>query len=364
MVKIKASLLGACIALLAGCAGRQLLDVHPERLTIPAVAPGGRVSLALTDTSLLGIFSDTATTTLDQLAMPISEHLPGQPPAVSVIDKIDGSPPLSASFGEHVLLVHDGMASVLYQDRVNDVKMILKLGSRPIAGTQWYVDTLEPPGLPVALLAGDKGSTSAFWSSGGLAARMAPTAATTIVRPLSASLPGSIAGPAAFTAYDEDTHTLLLARRASDTLAVVPVEGGARIQSSLADARGRVTVLAWNDGTRRLQLLEERASPGKFSTTTVTLCEGTTHVQILPGDAGGTYLFLFDESVRRGGATVHQLSLIAPSSQFGVLGGRYRKAVLFSAEDQIKGFSAARTANALYVLVAGRDLSVLRVGLN
>ena len=56
--------------------------------------------------------------------------------------------------------------------------------------------------------------------------------------------------------------------------------------------------------------------------------------------------------------------MIAPSSLFGLLGGRYRKAVLFSANDAINGFSAVRTSNALYVLVSRQELSLVRVGLN
>ena len=110
--------------------GRQLLDVRTDRIAIPNVVPGNRVSLALADTSVLGIFSDTATTTLDQLAMPSDRSSAGAAPMISVIDKIDSSPPLPANFGEHVLLVHDGSASILYVDRVNDVKLILKLCHR------------------------------------------------------------------------------------------------------------------------------------------------------------------------------------------------------------------------------------------
>ena len=139
---------------------------------------------------------------------------------------------------------------------------------------------MEPAGLPLALLPGVKGSTSAFWSSGGLAARVGPQAATTVVRPLSASTPGSIAGQDAFTVYDDDTHTLFLVKRVSDDFSVIPVDGGTRVQSSLTEADGRVAVLAWNEASRRLQLLEERSGSGKFSSTTVTLCEGTTRVQV------------------------------------------------------------------------------------
>jgi hypothetical protein len=61
---------------------------------------------------------------------------------------------------------------------------------------------------------------------------------------------------------------------------------------------------------------------------------------------------------------MHQLSLIAPAYELGAVGGRYRKAVLFSTEDPIRGFSAVHAGNGLYILVAGSGLSVVRVGLS
>jgi hypothetical protein len=252
MVKIKTAFLCACLALVAGCAGRQLVDVHPQRIAIPGIVPGARATLALADAALIGVFSDTATTTLDQAVIPLGDHLSSQAPVVSVIDKIDSSPPLSPSFGEHVLLVHDGVASILYQDTKHESKMVLKLASRPLLSTQWYLDILEPAGFPVAILPGDKGSASEFWAAGGLLSKTGGLTPQSLIEPFSASLPGSVAGAAAFTVYDDDTRTVFLIRRAAQSFSATPLLGATRVQSSCEALNGRVAILTWIEDTRRL----------------------------------------------------------------------------------------------------------------
>jgi hypothetical protein len=63
------------------------------------------------------------------------------------------------------------------------------------------------------------------------------------------------------------------------------------------------------------------------------------------------------------GRVVSQVSLIAPGSLLGARGTRYRKAVFSSGDSRIDGFAAARTGDALYVLVSQGNLKLLRIPL-
>jgi hypothetical protein len=96
----------------------------------------------------------------------------------------------------------------------------------------------------------------------------------------------------------------------------------------------------------------------------VTVCDGTDTVALLPGQSDSTFLIVFDE-VRAvgGGRFVSQVSLIAPGSLLGARGSRYRKAVLWSGDARIDGFAAARTPDALYVLVSQGSVKLLRIPL-
>jgi len=94
------------------------------------------------------------------------------------------------------------------------------------------------------------------------------------------------------------------------------------------------------------------------------VCDGTGTVALLPGESDSTLLILFDEISSIGAdRIVSQVSLIAPGSVLGARGSRYRKAVLSSGDSRIEGFAAARTADALYVLVSQGGVKLLRIPL-
>ena len=115
MVKTKAMLSFTLVVLLAGCAAANSpVSVHPETLVVPARVPGRFLSLARAGDALLAVFSDQESTALKMLQIPVGDHLPAETQSAAVIDKIDTTPPLSPTFGEHVLLVANATASVLY----------------------------------------------------------------------------------------------------------------------------------------------------------------------------------------------------------------------------------------------------------
>jgi hypothetical protein len=367
MVKTKSVLSIALVVLLAGCAaGNRPLSARPETLVIPARVPGRFLSLALAGDALIAVFSDRESTTLKMLQIPIGDHLPPEAPSAAVIDKIDTTPPLSPAFGEHVLAVQNATASVLYPVREGEDKTVLKLAWKPLDASQWRFDVVEPAGHPVAILPGDKGSLSVFWAAGSLLTRSYPDGAAvqTLRSPFEIIDRASVFAPSGFTAYDGESHSLL-ALGVNDDGSIRTVSGAGPVHSSLLTSDGRLAVLTWDASTRRLYLLEGEPGASRGSRTTVTLCDGTATVALLPVRERSRYLFLFDEERRRGGGgrVQHDLSLIAPAHVLGALGSRYRKTVLLSGDERIEGFAALEARNALYILANQGKLSLLRVGL-
>jgi hypothetical protein len=354
-----ASLLGGCLA------GRQIMDVRPESLTIPAGTPGARVSLALCGDALVAVYSDKASTTLNLVQIPLSGRLPADPPAASVIDKIDIAPPLSPLFGEHILAVHGDAAALLYQDRESDSKTILKAGGRKLSDPAWSLDILEPSGDPVALLP-SAGGFDAFWASDSLLTRSLQGAAAPqeCIAPFTLTGTASMAGDSCFTAYNASSRSLTAVQREDGGFSWTAIAGACAVHSSLLSADGRIEVLSWEASSRRLVLFEQKAPGGAFTRSIVTLCDNTGSVAILPGHSPQSHVFLFDESRQKGGGkNLYQLSLIAPGSLLGKGSARYRKAVLSSADAPVSSFSAVITADALYVLLLQKELTLLRVGL-
>jgi hypothetical protein len=368
MVKIKAPLSIVLVVVLAGCAaGNRPLPVPIESMDIPARVPGRFLSLACAGDALIAVFSDRESTTLKMIQMPVGDHLPAEAPPASVIDRIDTTPPLSPSFGVHVLAVQNSMESILYPVRQGEEKTVLKLASKSLDASQWTFDVVEPAGDPVAILPGDKGSLSIFWAAGSLLSRSYPdgTAPMTLRSPFAMVDRASVFASTGFTAYDGISHSLLTFA-GNDGSGMRAIAGAGPVHSSLLASDGRLAVLTWDAATRRLVLLEGQPGESSVSGTTVTLCDQTATVALLPvrGERS-RYLFLFDEERRRGGGgrVQHDLSLIAPARVLGALGSRYRKTVLVSGDERIEGFAVLQARNSLYVFVNHGKLSLLRAGL-
>jgi hypothetical protein len=357
MVKLKPFLVLFLAALVAGCgASGGAPGPAPEVAPVPAVEPGRAVSIGIGGGQVFAVFSDAASTTLKLLHFPLADHLPDTLPAAEVIDKIDVAPPLSPRFGAHVISVSDTDVNVLYLARQGEDKTVLKLARRAREAAQWTMDIVEPPGEPLAILpAGTTGGLSLFWAggalmtrdtTGGAMAQVITDSFTTVDR-------ASVGGPAAFTAWDSGSRSLVAVTRRGDGYAAHAVAGAQDVQASLVLPDGRLAVLTWDEGSQRLFLLEEKAG-GATERTTVTLCDGTTAVALLPARSG--YLFLFDEAQKGAvGGPRHALSLLAR------FGARYRKTILLSGTDPVEGLAAVRTDDALYVIVQQGGIKLVRI---
>ena len=360
--------LAALTLILSGCAPRgSFAHVSPESIVLSRGSPAPFLSIAVLSGILYAVYADRATTTLDLIEIPDRPHLPSAAPAPQVIDRVDVVAPLSPAFGEHVLSVGGGSAAVLYLDRETDVKNVLKLATRSLGQPQWQLEVLEPAGDPLALVPDGEGGFDAAWSSGLLSYRPVGHGGTsgTPVLPFKVQGQPSPDGSGGFTAFDSLTSSLLFVRWTGPGFETHVVDGGTPVQASLRSASGRLKVVTWDSRTRRLILHQEAAPGGKLSSATVTLCEGTKRLALLPGVSDSTVLVVFDETHSVGaGKTAYQVSLIAPGSLLGGRGTRYRKAVVTSGDSPIEGFAAVRTADALYVLVSQGDLRLLRIPLS
>ncbi len=371
MVKTRAhftTLVLAAFALVAtGCGVRgPFLKVKAESLVVSRGPAAPFLSLARSPGSLYAVFADRSTTTLDMLVLPEGPHLPSVSPATEVIDKVDVAPPLSPAFGEHLFSIAGGSAAVLYLDRATDVKNVLKLATRKLSEAQWNLDVLEPSGDPLLLDSDEAGGFGAAWSSSMLSYRPAGSQVSASVPPVAFKLEGRPCpdGAGGFTAFDSLTSQLIAARWTGSGFSTQVVPGGGPVQASLRSAAGLLRVVSWDAKARRLVLHKQNASGGVFSSETVTVCDGTEEVALLPGQTDATFLVLFDQVLSLGaGKTSSQLSLIAPGPILGARGTRYRKAVLCSGDSNIGGFAAVRTSDALYVLVSQGDLKLLRIAL-
>ena len=399
MVKMKASCLLCAILLLAACSPiRREEPARPEVLALAKGRLGRPVSLALSGDRLLAVFSDWETTSLYLVEVPLGPHLPADSPRPAMIDKIDATPPLSPTFGAHALLVRNDSVSVLYQVREGGEKFVLKLVTKPLKADQWTLDVVEPPGDPIALLPGDGGKLDIFWAAGSLLARARAGA----LEPLSVCSPFAPEGRASFfesdphvdeapagtgriaqarareiaqarargfTVYDAYSKALLAFRWSGGGFEQRDITDGNPIHSSLLTREGLLAVLTWDPRAHRLFLLEEEPRSGEFRRTTVTLCDGTVTVVLLPADAspGSSrmgFRFLFDEARRLGGGKVkYYLSLLTADASRGIAARRYRKTVLLSGDEPIESFAAAEASDALYILALQGSLKLLRIGL-
>ena len=367
MVKTRLFLLGSLplfLSFLAGCgAMTHGAASHPEVLEITAGIPGKYLSLAASDSTLFAVFPDKESTTLKTFQLPLGADLPSGAPVAAVLDKIDVAPPLAPAFGEHVLALTGGRIEVLYTARHNEDHSVLKLAYRDVDAAQWKLDIVDPPGDPVAILPRDLSSLSLFWATDALLSRTFPSgdAASMQHTPFQFQGRPSMFSPTGFTAFDASSQRLFEVTLGG---AARSIPGASAVQSSILDPQGRLAVLTWDAHARRLLLLEERPGTTEFRRTTVTLCDGTVSVALLPAHRRAGFLYLFDEIRRSGaGSTAHQLSMLSPSPVLGGLGSRYEKSVVLSGPLPIEGFAATETADAVYVLALQGTLKLIRIDL-
>ncbi|HTP57950.1 MAG TPA: hypothetical protein VMM82_03470, partial [Spirochaetia bacterium] len=256
MVKTRVLFLAACVILAGGCSVFVRSEkASPDVLQIAKGRLGSEVSLTQAGGSLVAVYSDRETTGLYEVEIPIGDRLPRQPPAAKMIDRIDVGPPLAGFFGRHAVGSNGSTVTVFYLARTAEDKMILKIASHAVGAQEWTVDAVEPPGVPLAVLAGPQGHVDLFWSAGSLLHVTYPGAGPidTLVSPF---VPGGRAGAftsarngleaagsdilQGVTAFDSTSGELFLLGWNGSTYDAMKVDGAGPVQSSLAVADGRV----------------------------------------------------------------------------------------------------------------------------
>jgi hypothetical protein len=368
MVKTKASLLALVTLLFAGCAaGGRLVQLPVQSLVLSRGAQPRTLSLALQGRTLVAVYSDSVTTTLQSIEMPTGARLPPLAPAPSIIDKVDVAPPLSPTFGAHSLAVNDGTVAVLYLDRRGVDRQVLKLASRQLGSRQWLLEIIEPAGDPIAVLPDAAGNVRVLWASAILRSMPFPNGPVESLAPFTLEGRASTAGPGAFTAFDAGSKSLASFRSNATAWQQRLIPGAGPLHASTLTSAGRLAVLCWDPDARRLRLLEEKGTEGSASISreTVTLSEQTSQVALLalPEDRG--FLALYDEARNLGSGRLRfDVCLIAPGLSLGTGGARYRKAVLLSGDEPVQGLAAVSDGRALYVMVQQGSLRILRVPLS
>lgn len=384
MVKTKSVLLLCCAVVLSSCAPSgpgsashvQVLELAKGRL-------GRFVSLVTAGGSLVGIYSDWETTSLYAAQVPIGDRLPDAAPPSQIIDKIDVTPPLAPSFGEHAALSSADTVNVLYLAREGEDKLALKLASRGPTSPNWSLDVIEPPGNPIALVPAQGHAMDVIWAAGGLLdlAYPAPPAASpvTLLSPFTPDARASVlrlaadegdaqAGGRGFTAYDAVSRMLSFYRWNGSSYDRFEIAGAGAIHSSLVLDDGRLAVFSWDQQSKRLSLVVARPNGAIAERSVVSVSEATTAVALLGvgphGPSRSNLVFLYDQARRIGGGrVVHELSLLTPGVPGITARGSYRRTVLLSGNDPISDFSAVAANGALYVLVQQGSLKLLRLPL-
>jgi len=388
MVKTKAPLLLACVALISSCArGAPPGNARPQVLELARGRLGHSVSLERVGGSLVAVYSSWETTSLYAAELPLSDRLPDVPPPSRLIDKIDMALPLSPTFGEHVSLGRGGGVLVLYLAREGEDKLVLKLASHAAGSPDWTLDIIEPPGSPVALLPSDSGKTDVMWATDALLGMTYPgrSPAITVLSPflpadrasvvrfggddapdrpagadLSALPPLSTAR--GFTVYDAISRGLLFFRWNGAAYEQTRIDGAGPVHSSLLLPDDTLAVFSWDERTKRLNLFRAPADGRPAGRSVVSLSEGTTAVSLLSG--GSRLFFLYDEVKKIGGSRVqYELSLLAPGPCGQAGRGRLKRIILASGDQPISDFSALLAEDELYVLLAQGSLKLLRLSL-
>ncbi len=352
-VKIIATFLALLAA--SGCSSPARGNLAVQRLVLSRHPAGSSVSLAESNGNLTTVYCDWESAALVVTEFSGASPLPMSPPPPTLVDKVDISAALTEGLGENAASAVAGAVHVLYLDRQREDRKVLKWASRT-EGASWDVDTLEPAGIPVAVLPGPRGSPTAFWAadsmlydslSGGTAER--------VRSPFSPASRGSPAG-AGFTAYDQASRSLLWFTSTGYGWSSSVVPGGRAVHCSAITPAGRLAVATYAVETHRVLLLEEQAAADRWKTTTVTISAGTRFVYLAP--YAGRYVFLYDgvEGAREGGS-LYTLSLLVPS------GPRYNRTVVWQGSSPIDGEAALLSGGTLSILVVSRGVELLRVTL-
>jgi hypothetical protein len=365
------------VVLLSGCAARQGSERVQWRVTELSTLRAGRFSSLLdVGDSLLAVTSDLESASLNITRIPFGQDgLETESRRTTYTDKIDSAPTHAPDFGEFACAVVGSVPHVLYFDQSTEEKGILKWLSGQ-AGESWVIDTLEPAGLPVAVISDGQGNPISFWAAGATASMSAPAsgppwprtdgllesqvggdgAPHPVLEPFSAAAPGCPAGDG-FTVYDRSSRKLFFISLEEGGVRIRQVPGGREIHSSTLGDSGSLAVATYVPETRRIMLLQQTAGSDSVTTRVVTLSEKTQCLYLRQYASG--YIFLYDSLERLGGKqSFYSLFLLVPE------GSRYERFTLLVGGEPITGLSAVLMENTLYVLAVQETPKLITVSFN
>lgn len=366
MVKRTLPTLAAALVAAAvwGSGAREPVALAAEVMSFPGLRAPPRLSLVRRGASVAVICADRETTSLRVIEVPLAAALPATAPKPSFVDKVDTIPPLSGSFGLHAAAAVGGRLRILYLDRENEDRQLLKSVTEDPSG--WVLELVEPLGSPIAVIAGPGGKPLDAWAPGPLLLRGADGVERTVRQGFAARGQAAVldpdrdGGPSGFACWDDAARELLVVRTGPDGVRVSTAPAAGPVFAVAEAPDGTLAVATWDPDSRRILLLQSDAAAA-FRQTTVTRCDGTHDLFLSWTPAG--WLFVYDEVKPAPlGRWEWELGVLSPQPR-AVGQTRYRRSVVSSGTEPIAGFRALVAAGSLYLLELRAGLRLLRTPL-
>ncbi len=370
-----------CLCLLLAACSKTQSSIVPAICDIAVTEDqtGLNFSLQQIDKTLFLVYPDLSSLSLNLVTVRFDARQPDRLDLgeTSYLDRISDTPEVEEDFGFHLFFAGSAQQQILYVDREEEDRKVLKWLTKKSPQQPWWIDALPDLGRPVA-----------GWSTEGkdLELFFLQDRSLNLYRLSEEHNPQLIGGPVrfdgpfvpagevstihdggfrAFTAYDTQSRRLYLISRQGEGIrweAIYP-HGEAHC-SRVVDSR--LLILVYEPAGSTLTLLErppkdgEFAKDGAFTAVPVTLCEGTTCV-FLAVHQGRLY-YLFNERSSEGTeAEGFSLSILYPSRTSK--GWRYEKARLVEGEAPIRAFRVHQIDDRLYIAYLRDSLRLLSFSL-
>jgi hypothetical protein len=374
-------LLFFCLCLLLASCSRNRSGVVPaiRDIAITEDQTSPNFSLQQIDKNLLLVYPDLSSLSLNLVTV----LLEGQQPdrldlgETSYLDRISDTPEVEADFGLHLFFTGFAQQQILYVDREEEDRKVLKWLTKKSPEQSWWIDALPDLGRPIA-----------GWDTEGkdLELFFLQERSLNLYRLSEEHDPQLIDGPIrfdgplvpvgkvstihdggfrAFTVYDSQSRRLYLVSRQGDGIrweAIYPY--GETHCSRVVDSR--LLILVYEPPGSALTLLErppkdrELAQEGAFTAVPVTLCKGTTSVFLAVYRERLYYLFN-ERSSEGTGAEGFSLSILYPYRTSK--GWRYEKVRLVEGEAPIRAFRVHQIDDRLYIAYLRDSLRLLTFSL-
>jgi hypothetical protein len=338
----------------------------------------GDLSLAQSSSQLLAVYTDPVTLSLvlTELTLPPSQGLsctvePGPP---TFFERISDGPEVGTLFGNHVLLARSGRLDLFYHDLQSDGRGLTKWVHRSAPDPDWWIDVLPLSGLLLAALPEDTDGVRLVYQirqTVYVSRSSTPDHAEALLRPFDAAFRGQPVDcdpSGSFTLYDNITRQLYLFHDSPEGLSAQAIHPGGQVHYARL-VGGRRVFLLYDRQKAALVALEEKDTPGQYSSYRVTPTEQTSMVYF--GDLDGSRFYLFDEydstapEERR-----YSLAILYPRpASYGPKARQsgatptYAKIVLAAAPRPIRPSRVVQADHCLFVLCAQDSLSLITVSL-